>query len=186
MTNITTEIKDAIKAAKTGGTIIYPTDTIYGIGCSMFANSAIDKICEIKKREKKKPLSVAFSDLEQASQYSTLSNEDRGFITSKLADKENGYTFIAKKKSIMFLHQCFNGPTIGIRIPNNAIAREIAKETGPIITTSANIAGENAPSEFNELNQDVINAVDVAIQGICELKRHSIIIDLATKQVLRK
>ena len=183
---ITTEIKDAIKAAKTGGTIIYPTDTIYGIGCSMFANSAIDKVCDIKKRDRIKPLSVAFCDLEQASQYSTLSPEDKAFIAGKINDKDNGYTFIAKKKSIMFLHQCFNGPTIGIRIPNNEIAREIAKEAGPIITTSANVSGENAPAEFSELNSNVINAVDVAIQGNCELKKPSIIIDLATKQVLRE
>jgi len=183
---ITTEIKDAAKAAKTGGTIIYPTDTIYGIGCSMFANSAIDKVCEIKKREKSKPLSVAFCDIEQASQYSTLSPQDKEFIASKITDKENGYTFIAKKKSIMFLHQCFNGSKIGIRIPNNEVAREIAKEAGPIITTSANIAGENAPAEFSEINQDVLNAVDVAFQGNCELKKQSIIINLETKQILRE
>jgi len=183
---ITAEIKDAIKAAKTGGTIIYPTDTVYGIGCSMFANSAIDKICEIKKREKGKPLSVAFCDLEQASQYSTLSNEDREFIAKKLEDKENGHTFIAKKKSIMFLHQCFNGPTIGIRIPNNETAKAIAREAGPIITTSANVSGEKAPVEFSEISQEVVNFVDVALQGNCELKKQSIIIDLSTKKVLRE
>ena len=183
---ITSEIKDAIKAAKTGGTIIYPTDTVYGIGCSMFANSAIDKVCEIKKRGKSKPLSVAFYDIEQASQYSTLSQQDKEFIASKIADKENGYTFIAMKKSIMFLHQCFNGPTIGIRIPNNDVAKEIARAAGPIITTSANITGEKAPTEFGEINSEVINAADVALQGSCELKKQSVIIDLMTKQVLRE
>jgi len=183
---ITNDIKKAIKAARTGGVIVYPTDTVYGLGCSMFANSAIDKICEIKKREKNKPLSVAFCDLEQASKYSSLSPEDKEFIAKKIENKEKGYTFIAKKKNIMFLHTCFDGNTIGIRIPNNAIVKEITKDAGPIITTSANISGEKAPADFGEISQEIFNAVDVVLQGKCELKKSSIIIDLATKEVLRK
>jgi len=182
---ITNDTKKAIKAVRTGGVIAYPTDTIYGLGCSMFANSAIDKICDIKKREKNKPLSVAFCNLKQASEYSNLSEEEREFISEKLEDKENGYTFIAKKKNIMFLHTCFDGSTIGIRIPNNNIVKEITKDAGPIITTSANISGENAPAEINDINTEIINAVDVILQGECELKKPSIIIDLATKEVLR-
>jgi len=185
MTIITQEIKEAIRAVKTGGVIIYPTDTIYGIGCSMFANSAIDKICEIKNREKTKPLSIAFTNLEQASKYSSLSEEDKEFIKKKLLDKENGYTFIAKKKNIMFLHECFDVPTIGIRIPDNEIVREITKIAGPIITTSVNLSGENPPIEFRDISKDIIDAVDVVFEGKCSIKRPSIIIDLATKQMLR-
>ena len=174
---ITEDIKEAIRAVKGGGVIVYPTDTIYGIGCSFFSTSAIDKIYEIKQRDKSQPFSAAFNSIEQAQGYVIISQKEQETIKQKIEDKSQGWTFIVKKKSIMFLHPSFK-PTLGIRIPEHKVVKAITKEAGPIITTSANISGQPAPARFEELDKEILEKVDVVVKGTCNTKKPSIIYDL--------
>lgn len=177
MVIITEDVKEAVRAIKNGGVIVYPTDTIYGIGCSFFSASAIDKIYEIKQRDKSQPFSVAFNSIEQAQDYVILNLKEQEVIKQKMEDKSQGWTFIVKKKSIMFLHPSFKS-TLGIRIPEHEVVKAITKEAGPIITTSANISGQPAPARFEELNKEILEKVDVVLKGTCNTGKPSIIYDL--------
>jgi tRNA threonylcarbamoyl adenosine modification protein (Sua5/YciO/YrdC/YwlC family) len=177
MMRIAETVKDAAKAAKTGNVIVYPTDTVYGIGCSFFANSAIDKIYEIKQKGKELPFSVAFSSLEQAQAYANIGPKEAEFIREKLKDSSQGYTFIVKKKPVMFLHSSFKS-TIGIRIPDNEIVKQLTADAGPIITTSANISGKPAVSRFEDLDREMLDKVDIVIRGECRIGKASVIWDL--------
>jgi tRNA threonylcarbamoyl adenosine modification protein (Sua5/YciO/YrdC/YwlC family) len=170
-------VKDAAKAAKTGNVIVYPTDTVYGIGCSFFANSAIDKIYEIKQREKMQAFSVAFNSIEQSQSYASLGQKEIEFIREKLKDNSQGYTFIVKKKPVMFLHSSFKS-TIGIRIPDNEIVKQLTGDAGPIITTSANVSGKPAVARFEELDKEMLEKADVALKGECRIGKASVIWDL--------
>jgi tRNA threonylcarbamoyl adenosine modification protein (Sua5/YciO/YrdC/YwlC family) len=177
---ITEDVKDAIKAVKTGNVVVYPTDTVYGIGCSFFSVSAVDKIYEIKQRNKEQAFSVAFSSIEQAQSYAVIGEKELEFIREKLKDNKEGWTFIVKKKSVMFLHPSFKG-TLGMRIPDNEIVRAITKEAGPIITTSANISGKPVVSRFDELDKEMLEKVDVALKGECRIGKASVIWDLTAE-----
>jgi len=174
---ISEDVKEATKAVKIGNVIVYPTDTIYGIGCSYFANSAIDKIYEIKQKSKEQAFSVAFNSIEQAQSYAVLGQKEIDFISEKLKDMRNGFTFIAKKKPVMFLHSSFKS-TIGIRIPDNEVVKAITKEAGPIITTSVNVSGKPAAAGFDELDKEILEKVDLTFKGECKTGKPSVIYDL--------
>jgi tRNA threonylcarbamoyl adenosine modification protein (Sua5/YciO/YrdC/YwlC family) len=146
------------------GIIIYPTDTVYGLGCDIFNQKAIERLCRLKGiNTKKSNLSFVCYDL------SDLSNYARGITTPifKLMKKAlpGPYTFVLKAGSnVPKLFQS-NKKTVGIRVPDNNIARQIVKELGnPIVSTSIKDEDElveytTDPELIYEKFKDTVNAV---------------------------
>src|SRR6478735_7695299 len=129
-------IKTIIDCLQNGGIIIYPTDTIYGLGCDIFQPKAIEKICRIKNlNPKKAQLSFICHDLSDMSQY--CKSIDTPLYRLLKKHVPGPYTFIlpASREVPRILKN--KKETIGIRVPDNNIARTIVKELGhPIISTS--------------------------------------------------
>lgn len=125
---------EVIETLKDGGIIIYPTDTLYAIGCNALNNNAIERICKIKGiNSQRTNLSIVCSDISQASQYARIDNRAFQLLRENLP---GAFTFILPTAST--LPKAFKGrKAVGIRVPDNAIAREIASRLGnPILTTS--------------------------------------------------
>ena len=172
------------KVIEEGGVIIYPTDTVYGIGCSLNVGS-VARVFEIKKRDMKNPLSVAFSDIEMVKRYAFLDYEKEKFIREHIAEP---YTFIVKKRENIPDIVTSKKKGVGVRIPNSRITRELIRCVGaPIITTSANIAGEIAPGCVDEINREITTRVDLIIDGgACGIGVASRIIDLESGRIIRE
>ena len=140
-------IGDAINAVKEGKIIGIPTETVYGIGVDPYSQSAVDKIFELKERSLDKPLSVLISSYEEISKLD---------IVSKIPDVVELYwpgplTIIVETKAKFANGVGTNNPlTIGIRVPDNELAIELLKNTGPLAVTSANISG----------NENILNNID--------------------------
>lgn len=155
--------------------ILYPTDTIYGLGCPINDKTAVKKVFEIKKRGFSMPLSVAFSDIKQMMDYVDVDEKQLSFI------KENwnkGTTFIVKKKNSIPNIITANSENVGARIPDHDEVRKLTKKFGPIITTSANVSGKPAPVRFEELDKEIVEKADLIIKGECPFKKASVIYDL--------
>lgn len=123
-----------IEALQDGEIIIYPTDTIYAIGCNALNNSAIEKICKIKGiNPQKTNLSITCSCISKAAEYARIDNRAFQLLKNNLPGP---FTFILPASNT--LPKVFKGrKAVGIRIPDNAIAQEIALRLGnPILTTS--------------------------------------------------
>jgi len=174
----------ASNAIGEGKILIYPTDTVYGIGCSVKSRN-VKKIFEIKKRSKKNPLSVAFSSLEMVKRHVFLMSKEEGFIKDNILKP---YTFIARKRKSISDTITAGKNTVGIRIPDHKVVKDIIENAGiPIITTSANISGEKAPVSFDEIDEGIIAKVDLAIDsGICRIGKPSAVIDLKSGKFLRR
>jgi L-threonylcarbamoyladenylate synthase len=155
--------------------IIYPTDTVYGIGCPIDDEDAIKKVFDIKKRSLLLPLSVAFHDIEQLSEYAIIDEKQSEFIRENW-NKET--TFIVRKNDKIPSVVTAGSDKVGARIPDHPEVRNLIEEFGPIITTSANISGEKAPASFEELNIDIIKKADLLVKGKCKFGKPSIIWDL--------
>ena len=128
------EIEKVVQFLRDGGLVVYPTDTIYGLGCDIFNTKGIEKICQYKNIDSKKAdLSFICHDLSNVSEYAKVDN-----ATFKLMKKNlpGAFTFILKGSNN--LPKFFrNKKTVGIRIPDNNIARELVRELGnPILSTS--------------------------------------------------
>lgn len=128
-------ISMAVNTLRKGGIIAYPTDTFYGIGCDIMNKKAIEKIYQIKQRDKIKPFSFICPDLKDISQYAKVSNMAYRHMKRLLPGP---YTFILPGSKMVPKIMLTKRKTAGIRVPANQIAISLALELGnPIISTSA-------------------------------------------------
>lgn len=141
--------------------IIFPTDTVYGIGCKMTDEKAIERIYDIKKRDTNKRLAVLISSLDQIKDYieitDTLLKIESKFWPGALT------VIVPLTKKLKYYED-----TIGIRIPNSKLALDILKENGAMATTSVNISGMPPLDTYQEIYDSYSNKVDKIYQKIEE------------------
>ena len=146
-----------------GGIIAYPTDTTYGIGCSIFNKKGIERIYLLKQREKKKPFSFICSDLSEVARYAKVSNYAFKVMKRLLPGP---YTFVMDASSIVPDLVQTKQKTVGIRIPDNPICLSLVQRLGhPIITTSANLSGEEPIGDPFLVEQAMGKQLDLIIDG---------------------
>lgn len=143
------KIRQVTEILEDGGIIIYPTDTVYAMGCSLLSKKAIEKISRYKGLNPEHPdLSIIFHDMSQLSEYTVV----RDNSTFKLLKRNlpGPFTFIVQANSQMPRFFAGKKKTVGIRIPDNNIVLEIVRELGkPLITTSI-----HDPDEIIEYTTD--------------------------------
>jgi tRNA threonylcarbamoyl adenosine modification protein (Sua5/YciO/YrdC/YwlC family) len=158
-------IKQIVESLQRGGIIIYPTDTIYGLGCDILQQKAVERICRIKKVDPKKAqLSFVCSDLGHLSDYAKqVPNSTYRLLKEHLPGP---YTFILPASKMVPRLIQSKKDTIGLRIPNNGIAMAIVKELGrPIL--SASLPGELVEDYTDPeiMYENFMNEVDLVVDG---------------------
>lgn len=176
-------LEKTVQVLKDGGVIIYPTDTIYGLGCDIYNQKALDKLALIKNINLKKVhLSFICYDLSDISQYARISTPVFKVMKKALPGP---FTFILKAdSSVPKLFQT-NKRTVGIRIPDNNIARELVKRLGnPIVTTSIKHEDNilEYPTDPEEIYEQFKNLVDLVIDGGYGKNVASTVIDCSDDQ----
>ncbi|MCQ8211715.1 L-threonylcarbamoyladenylate synthase [Cetobacterium somerae] len=170
---------------KNDGIIIYPTDTVYGVGASIDSLKGIEKIYVAKERNFKSPLIALLSKAEYIEKIAVIDNDKR-IILEKLTKEfwPGALTIILNKKNNVPDIMVSGGKTVGVRIPALKLAQDIIDKVGGILpTTSANISGEITPRSYDELDNKFKERVDIIIDGgESPLGIESTIIDL-TKEV---
>ncbi len=158
------EVEQAIKIIKTGGIVILPTDTAFGISCRMDDERAIKKLFKIRKRPESQATPVLFDSIERVKEFVTFDSSVEELMikywpgaltivlkcdTSKVPDLVRG-----------------GGENLGVRIPDHFIPRRIVEELGvPILGPSANFHGEQTPYKFEELDKSLTKLVDFIVEG---------------------
>lgn len=130
-------VNEAVETLRKGGVIIYPTDTLYALGCDALNNSAIQQLCRLKGIDpERRPLSIVCSSLSQAAEYVRIDNRAFGLIKEYLPGP---FTFILPAAKT--LPKVFKGrKNVGLRIPDNNVSRAIAEALGnPILSTSVEV-----------------------------------------------
>ena len=135
--------------------IIFPTDTVYGIGTKIFDIDGINKIYDIKKRPKDKPLACLCSSLEQIKMIAEVSKSAEKLINRFLP---GALTLILDSKPEVV--DKIGYKTIGVRIPNSKLALEILNENGPMLTTSVNESGFKPINEYDLIVKEYGDCVD--------------------------
>jgi len=164
-----------------GGVIAYPTDTIYGIGCDIFNRKGVKKIYQIKQRDPRKPFSFICSDLSEVANYAQVSNAAFKIMKRYLPGP---YTFVLEASRVVPDLLTTKQKTVGIRIPDNPIALQIVRELGhPLVTTSANISGEDIFSDPADIQQKLGKLLDLVVDGGSLSGDPSTVISLVNDQV---
>lgn len=149
------------------GIIIYPTDTVYGVGASIDSLKGLQKIYEAKERNFSSPLIALLSKVEYIEKIAII-DEERKIIIEKLASEfwPGALTIILNKKENVPGIMVSNGETVGVRIPALKLAQDIIESVGGILpTTSANISGEKTPRSFEELSEKFKERVEIIVDG---------------------
>lgn len=174
-------IRQIVECLQQGGVIIYPTDTTYGIGCDIFNRKGVKKIFQIKQRDSKKPFSFICSDLAEISNYAQVSNFAFKVMKRHLP---GAYTFVLEATKIVPDSLSTKQKTVGVRIPDNVICQAIVKELGhPLVTTSANVAGEVTPQDPRDINDRMGRLVDYVIDGGISMDEASTVISLLDDRI---
>lgn len=179
-------INKAVEVFKTGGVVVYPTDTHYGIGCDIMNKKAIERIYQLKQRNKNKPFSFICSGLKNISHYAKVSNYAYKTMRRLLPGP---YTFILEGSKLVPKIMLTKRKTAGIRVPDNKICLALVEGLGnPIITTSATMP-DGTILDNASLIQDVFKRrIDVVIDGSVVSGMASSVISLINDEpeVLRK
>mgnify|MGYP005606970881 FL=1 len=179
-------VKMIIECLENDGVIIFPTDTIYAIGCSVNSSKALDKIARIKGTKKEKAnFSFIFHDLSMLSEFTRPINNDVFKMMKR--NLPGAFTFIVEANNNVPKLFKNNKKTIGIRIPDQPIITNIVRELGcPIITTS--IVDEDEISGFmtdpEEINDAYKDKVDIIIDGGFGNKEESTIVDCTDNEIV--
>ena len=169
-------IAKAVDILKTGGVIAYPTDTIYGFGCDILNKKAIQRIYQIKKRDRSKPFSFICSDLKNISEYAQVT--DYAYKTMKRL-LPGPYTFILPGTKLVPKIMLTKRKTVGIRVPNNNICLAIVDALGhPIISTSVGWSDREVLSDPQQIEETFGSQIELTIDGGILANQPSSIISL--------
>jgi tRNA threonylcarbamoyl adenosine modification protein (Sua5/YciO/YrdC/YwlC family) len=156
-------IRKAVEILKQGGIIIYPTDTVYGMGCDLFNKRAIERIYEIKQRSRNQPFSFICADLKDISIYASVSNYAYKIMKRMLPGP---YTFILESSRIVPKILLPKRKAVGIRVPDDRICLTLVRELGhPIISTSVRSRQNEVLSDPIDMEKEFKHCVDVVIDG---------------------
>jgi len=173
-------IKKVVEILNQGGVIAYPTDTVYGFGCSLFNKKGIERIYRIKRSEKNRPFSFICADLKDISLYTKVSNYAYKTMKRLLPGP---YTFILEGTRLVPKIMLTKRATAGIRVPDNQICLAIVKELGhPIITTSAQLPEGEGFYDPSEIERKAGKVLDAVIDGGILISEPSSVIDLTDDQ----
>jgi len=175
------DLAKAIQILEAGGVVIYPTDTAFGIGCRIDCKSAVDRVFEMRRRPRTLPMPVLVSSSDMALPYFTKPP----FIVRRLMEQHwpGALTIVytCNQKRIYSPIRA-GGRTVGIRMPDHEIALQCITGVGvPILGPSANFHGDPTPYRFEDLNSDLVKAVDYTLFGFCKTKRASTVVDCTTQ-----
>ena len=180
-------IVEAAATIRAGGLVIYPTETVYGLGADACSDEAVAKVFAAKVRPIEDPISIAVSSLEMARQFTQLTHKAEAIFKKFLPGP---LTVILRAKPTISKLLTAGTGKIGVRVPDHPVALKLLDFVGgPITSTSANISGRPAPSTAREALDQLGKSVDLAIDaGRCKLGVPSTVVNLTVEplEILRE
>ncbi len=180
------DIKNAINVLRAGGVILYPTDTVWGLGCDATNEKAVKRIFEIKKRVDAKAMLVLVDNEAKLQAYVDVI-PDMAWDLIELTTKP--LTIIYPDAKNLAANLIADDQSIGIRVTNEEFSKTLcAHFRKPIVSTSANVSGEPTPGIFNEISDEIIRAVDYVVtyaQDSTERNKPSSIIKLGKGNLIQ-
>ena len=155
------EADEAVRVLKEGGIILYPTDTVWGLGCDATNAEAVERIYKLKRSENKKSMPVLCASADMVVRYVNrapgIAFEVMELATSPLTAILPGAVGVAG-------NLIPEEGTLGVRIPDHAFCQAMLRKLGrPIVSTSANISGEDTPRNLAEISREIIDGVDYVV-----------------------
>lgn len=155
------EIKNALEVLRKGGTVLYPTDTVWGIGCDARNKEAVAKVFKLKQRAEYKSMVVLVSDETMVNRYV---KEVPAIAWELIENADEPLTIIYPDGRMLAEKLIAADGSIGIRLVKDDFCKTLIHKFGkPLVSTSANISGESTPMSFSDIKLDILNKVDYIV-----------------------
>lgn len=179
-------VQRAVEVLERGGLLAYPTDTYYGLGCDLSSKKGIERLYQLKGRDKKKPLSFLCPDLSDVAKYAHVSN----FAYRTMKGLTPGaFTFILEATRLVPDLMMSKQKQVGIRVPDAPLVRELARTLGrPLVTTSATNTEGVPLTDAKDIKAELGHGLDLILDGGVTLNEPSTVISLIgdTLEILRQ
>jgi L-threonylcarbamoyladenylate synthase len=162
MTDFEDDLKNTLQVLRAGGIILYPTDTIWGLGCDPSNKAAVEKIFRIKARAENKSLIILVNGTDMLERYV---REVPSSAREILSASDSPLTIIYPEGKNLAPGVCSEDGSVGIRICRDDFVSELIERfRKPIVSTSANLSGKASPAHFGEIEEELINQVDYTVK----------------------
>lgn len=155
------EVDEAVRVLREGGIILYPTDTVWGLGCDATNAEAVDRIYRLKRSENKKSMLVLCASADMVARYV---NRAPGIAFEVMEMATSPLTLILPGATGVAANLIPDEGTLGIRVPDHEFCRRMLRALQrPVVSTSANISGEATPAGLQEVSREIIDGVDFVV-----------------------
>ena len=155
------ELQAALEVLRAGGLILYPTDTVWGIGCDATNAEAVEKIYKLKQSENKTSMIVLCRDADMIVRYV---NKAPGIAFEVMEMATKPLTLILPGATGLAKNLIPEAKTLGVRVPDHEFCHKLLRKFGrPIVSTSANISGEPTPRSVRDISKEIIEGVDFMV-----------------------
>jgi L-threonylcarbamoyladenylate synthase len=177
-------LDEAAAAIRGGGLVVYPTETVYGLGADALDPEAVEAVFDAKQRPRDKPLSFAFPDWEAALDYVDVGETERAFMREFLPGP---VTVVCEKTDDVPDALTAGSDRVGVRVPDHEVALALCERVAPITATSANISGTPSVTDPADFAPELLERVDAIVDaGETPGGTGSTVVDVASGDILRE
>jgi L-threonylcarbamoyladenylate synthase len=173
----------AARALRAGDIVVYPTETVYGLGADATDPAAVERVFEAKGRSREKPLSAAFPDAEAAFEFTRPTDRERRFVREFLPGP---VTVVVERREALPPVLTAGRDRVGVRIPDHDLALSLLRRFAPVTATSANRSGNPSVTDPADLDPAVRAAAAVVVDGGVTLGTESTVVDVSAGVVHRR
>lgn len=178
------ELERAATAIRSGEMVVYPTETVYGLGADALEPAAVDRVFETKGRDRSKPVSMAVPSVPAALEYVRASTREREFMATFLPGP---VTVLCRRRDAVPDELTAGRDRVGVRIPDHPLALRLCERAGtPITATSANVSGRGSVRRLEELEPAIREAAAVTLDDGEAPGTESTVVDVSTETIHRR
>ncbi|MDG5758270.1 L-threonylcarbamoyladenylate synthase [Natronococcus sp. A-GB1] len=178
------ELESAATAIREGELIVYPTETVYGLGANAVDPDAVERVFEAKGRDRSKPVSMAVPSVPSALDYVRATDREREFMARFLPGP---VTVLCRRREVVPDELTAGEDRVGVRVPDHDLALRLCERAGtPITSTSANVSGSGSVRRIDDLEPSIREAVAVTIDGGETAGTESTVVDVSSGTIHRR
>jgi L-threonylcarbamoyladenylate synthase len=176
-------VADAAAAVADGELVVYPTETVYGLGADALDPDAVERVFAAKRRDRDDPVSLAVPTVEAALDYTVPTARERRFMHEFLPGP---VTVVVERQGMVPDALTAGRDRVGVRVPDHEVARDLLERTGPLTATSANRSGRPSARRVADLDDEIRAAVAVVVDGGDTPGGGSTVVDVSAGEIHRR
>jgi L-threonylcarbamoyladenylate synthase len=178
------ELDRAADAIDSGALVVYPTETVYGLAADALEPEAVDRVFEVKGRDRSKPLSFAVPSVPSALRYVRATDRERRFMATFLPGP---VTVLCRRREAVPDELTAGRDRVGVRVPDHPLALRLCERAStPITATSANVSGRASARKLADLDPEIREAAEVVLEGGETAGTESTVVDVSSETIHRR